>query len=205
MILLGIFVFILIVCLAFLQTEGMWSNILTTINITISGLVAMNYFEPLAKLLDENADWLTYWFDFIAVWLIFATCLGVLQRVSRMLSSVKVKFPKQIEQIGAFVSQLLVGYVLGSFMLATLHMGPFPWDMFGWAPEMVNNKPNPTVMGSSPDLDWLCFTNRVSKGLLSRKSDGTYAFDPDSSFLIRYAARRKAIQESGYLTVAAKK
>ena len=205
MILLALFAIVIVIYFAWLQTEGLWGNIVTFINMTFSCLLAMNFYEPIANLLDESADWLTYWFDFIALWLVFSVSMGVLQRVSRVLSGVKVKFSKQVEQVGAAVTTFLVGWLFASFMLATLHVAPLPWDMMGWAPELVNDKPNPTVMGFSPDLDWLCFTNRISRTILTRKGDNSYAFDPHADYLLRYASRRKEVQESGYLTVNTKK
>ena len=44
---------ILIACAASLYTEGMWGNAIRLINVVTAGLIATNYFEPVADWLEE--------------------------------------------------------------------------------------------------------------------------------------------------------
>ena len=50
-----ILVLIFLACLGFLYPEGMWSNAIRLINVILAALLAINYFEPLARQLEEVA------------------------------------------------------------------------------------------------------------------------------------------------------
>jgi uncharacterized membrane protein required for colicin V production len=56
--------------LAMTVREGLWSNVLTLINIIISGLVAFGLYSPLVRYLDEDVTngQHTYWLDFAVLW-----------------------------------------------------------------------------------------------------------------------------------------
>ena len=56
---------------AFLFNAGLWSNALTLINVITAGLIAMNYFEPLADRLEKWSPGYRYFWDFLSIWLVF--------------------------------------------------------------------------------------------------------------------------------------
>ena len=72
-----LFIDFLSVCFASLMNNGLWTNTLTLVNVLTAGLVATNYFEPLADLLDKQEPSLTYVWDFLAIWLIFGVVMIV--------------------------------------------------------------------------------------------------------------------------------
>ena len=56
-------IFLIVVGLLWLQ--GLWSNAITLINTTLAAMVALNYFEPVANLLDKQFPSYTYLWDFL--------------------------------------------------------------------------------------------------------------------------------------------
>ena len=57
--------------------EGMWSNAVRLINIVTAGLVAMNFFEPLARWLTDWQPSYTYLWDFLSLWGLFVVFMLV--------------------------------------------------------------------------------------------------------------------------------
>ena len=43
---------IFLICVAALWFQGLWSNVVTLINLLLAVMLAFNYFEPVANLLD---------------------------------------------------------------------------------------------------------------------------------------------------------
>ena len=180
----GLLIVIFLFCLAFLYTEGMWSNALQLVNVLTAALLAMNFWEPLARFLEGQMPSATYIWDLVALWGIFALSLFVFNTACRSASGVKVRFKKIAEQIGSGVLAALVGWVVVCFTTTTLHTAPLAEKfLFGGF-----NAETRMLFGLAPDRQWLGFVNMVSGGALSRLH--TNRFDPDRQFLAKYAKRR---------------
>ena len=52
------------------MNSGLWSNTITLVNVLTAGLLATNYFEPLADFFEGRNSSFTYVWDFLAIWLI---------------------------------------------------------------------------------------------------------------------------------------
>ena len=63
---------ILFACVAMCYAEGMWSNAIRLINVVTAGLLAVNFFEPLARWLDGMQPSYTYLWDYLSLWALFA-------------------------------------------------------------------------------------------------------------------------------------
>ena len=67
-------VLILAVCGGFLYRDGLWGNAIRLVNVVFAGLLAMNFYEWLAKYLTNLSDDLhpyVPFFDFLALWICF--------------------------------------------------------------------------------------------------------------------------------------
>ena len=111
-------------CIGFLYPDGMWGNAIRLINVIIAALLAMNFFEPLARLLEGWWPSWTYCWDFIALWGVFTLSIVVLRTVTDLVSRVKVRFLKIVDQIGSAGFAALIGWVMVCFTLTTLHTAP---------------------------------------------------------------------------------
>jgi len=182
-------------CMAFSITGGLWTNTLVFINLVTSGLIAFTFFEPLAKWLDGQLPSYTYLWDFLSLWLVFAVSMGLLRTATDLLSKVKVKFKRPIDQVGGIVMGCLIGWVMICFVLATLHTAPLAKEfLFG------NFKPDERMyMGLAPDRKWLGFVRMQSKGSFYHRGPATdrsaFVFPGATDFVGRYAERRAAFEK----------
>ncbi len=180
---------ILLACVAMCYAEGMWSNAVRLINIVTAGLLAMNFFEPLARWLTGWQPSYTYLWDFLSLWGLFVVFMLVFRILTDQLSHVKVRFLKLADRIGSGVLSLWIGWVMVCFTMTTLHTAPlakvFMWE--GFQPE------EKMFFGLAPDHRWLAFTQSMSKGTFSCSSESV--FDPDSEFIPKYERRRADLEE----------
>ncbi len=162
--------------------QGLWGGVIQLVNITTAALIATSNFEPLAHAMQGAWDGLYYWADFLAAWLIFGVSLFVMTLAMSKLSGFRLKFPKQVDQIGGALLQAWAGWALVCFLTMTLHMAPLAKNFFfgGFKPEQ------PLVFGFAPDRLWLGYAQKLSLGTFSAGN----VFDPQGDFMIRYASKR---------------
>jgi uncharacterized membrane protein required for colicin V production len=180
---------IFLFCVGFLFAEGMWSNALRFITVVAAALLATNYFEPVAEQLDAWQPTYTYCWDFLALWGLFAVFASLFRAMTDQLSKVKLRFPKNIDQVGGIVFSALVGWVMVCFTLTTLHTAPLGEKFFYGS--FQADKPM-FFWCLSPDKQWLSFVKATSKGALQR--DPQTVFSPGGTFLKDYNERRKQVE-----------
>lgn len=180
---------ILFATMALTYNEGIWSNAIRLINVVTAGLLAMNFFEPLARVLDGVNATFTYFWDFIALWVIFGVSMVAFRYLTGFASKVNVRFLKIADQIGSPVLALWVGWVLVGFTLTTFHTAPLARNfLFG------GFRPGEKMfVGMAPDQQWLGFVQQASKGSLSRSVPDP--FDPGGRFIATYTTRRTNLQK----------
>jgi hypothetical protein len=167
-----------------LWNRGIWGAGLTLVNTVFAALLAMNFFEPLAeKLGDKNTNSM----DFICLWGLFAVFYSVLRLATDLVSRVRVRFPYGIDTVGAVALAVWTGWILFCFSLVSLHVSPLARSPFLGS---FMETPDHTMAGVGPDRLWLAFTRQASLGAFSRGGEG---FDPRGEFVIKYAARRQAV------------
>ncbi len=183
---------ILIAVFASLMNLGLWSNTLTLINVITAGLLATNYFEPLAGWFDQQLPSYTYVYDFLALWLIFGITVTVLRIATDYMSPVKVRFLPPIDKAGGIVMAIWAGWVVVCFATMTLHTAPlathFLWGGFQPQPDTK------MMFRLAPDRKWLAWVHRESQGPLSRLHD-VAPFDPAGDFILRYHGRRAEFEK----------
>jgi len=201
---LFVFLFVVfLVCVAMLWNEGMWSNAVTLINVTLACLVALNHFEPLAVLLDYYLPTYTYLWDFLSAWLLFALIYSLLRGVTDFISRYRVRFKMPVEHAGRIIFAACVGWMMVGFTTLTLHTAPLGPHSFGGSFQKTADSGN--FLGMAPDRGWLAFVQKSSRGALSRSDDavrspyeedqGRRVFDPQGEFIFKYHARRKAFAD----------
>ncbi len=203
---------ILFACAAMLYNDGMWSNSIRLINTIMAGLLAMNFFEPVADWLEGQAPAYTYFWDFIALWGLFIIFSLIFRLITDRLSQVKVKFLKIADQIGSGVLALWVGWVMVCFTLMSLNTAPLARNCLGGS--FSSKTEDRMFLGFAPDRQWLGFTQKMSQDAYARSaSDAEWKaektiFDPRGEFLPKYATRRanleSNVKEKGSLTVSNK-
>ncbi len=148
---------------------GVWSNVIRLFNTITAGLLAVNYFEPLADLLDGFDSSYQYLTDFLSLWAIFAVSAGLLRAITDAISRVKVKFIKQVDLgLGIFFA-CWTGWIMVGFTAMTLHTAPLARDFLGFQP----TPKSAMFLGFlEPDRMWLGFARKESLGaaLAKRRS-----------------------------------
>jgi hypothetical protein len=187
---------ILFAAVATLYTEGLWSNAVRLVNVVTAALLAANYFEPLARWLDDMMPSYTFFCDFLALWILFVAFTLILRLATDQVSRVKVRFLKAADQVGSTVFALWIGWVLVCFTMLTLHTAPLGRNFLfgGFQPEQR------MFLGFAPDRQWLGFVQKESLGALCCQATPEewekekYVFDPHANFIPNYLERRKAVE-----------
>lgn len=196
----------LLLCLIFVIVaaarwfQGLWSNAIALINVLLAMMLAFNYFEPVADLLDRVGHSYTYLWDFLALWGVFVLSFIPLRLLTDMLSRRRVAFDFWVEMVGRSLLSLWIAWLLISFICASLHTAPL-------GPHPLGFQRSPTAgcwLGLAPDRYWLGFLQSRSRGALSQSESDpgklsrqeqdrdakVRIFDPESKFVLKYYHRR---------------
>lgn len=175
---------------ALIGGDGLWSNFILLVNVTFAGLLAMNFFEPLANFGSGFWPGGGIVMDIFSLWFLFALFLILMRVAADLLSRYRVRFQKHLDVIGGFICAGLVAWVLVCFTTATLHTAPLARNFMGggFTPEKA------VLFGLSPDRLWLGFTQKMSGGTFTRGP--LHVFDPFGDFMVRYATRREKYEKS---------
>ena len=94
-----------------LARDGLWSNVLTLFNAVIAGVLATNYFEPLAGFLTGMLPSMVYLWDVLALGLLFSTFYILLRSFSAQLSKYRVQVQGSLDRIAGIALAAWVGWV----------------------------------------------------------------------------------------------
>jgi hypothetical protein len=184
---------IFIACFVSLMNNGLWSNTLTLVNVITAGLLATNYFEPLAALFERQEPSFTYVWDFFAIWLLFGVAMIVLRAITDLVSQVKVRFFMPVDKAGGILMACWASWIVVCFATMTLHTAPLARNFLGGSFQV--DPKDKMFFGLGPDRVWLGWVQRESRGALCRLSGAVVPFDPQGDFILRYGARRAEFEE----------
>jgi hypothetical protein len=191
-----ILLLIWLTCIIMSLASGLWGNVIMIFNVVIAALVATNYFEPLADFLDKQMPSFTYFWDFVAMWLLFAAVCGILRAFTDALSKVKVRFKKPVELGGGLFCGAVVGWIMVCFTLFSLHASPLHPAFLGGG----FNSFAPMFFGIAPDRQWGAFADGQSTGGPLASGDERFVFisrnPKDRSYVTSYLTRRATFATS---------
>ncbi len=170
--------------------EGVLTAITTLVNVVLAGLVAFNFYEPLAGELEKmfKGTFLAGFEDAIVLFVLFAGSLGILRAVTNNLALSELELPALVQQVGSAGVALVTGYFLAGFLVCTYQT--LPWDEkfmgFYYTADPAGGGMRKVL---PPDRVWLAMMHRASAQPLSQ--DGAVTFDPQGSFELRYAKLRR--------------
>jgi hypothetical protein len=178
------------------------------VSVLLAGLLAMNYFEPVAKALEgfdrSSASW-SQRSDFLALVGLFALFVFLLRLMTDRLAPTYMPVQSLAYEIGRWSLGLMTGYLTMAILLAALHTAPFPrWVTTQGVQEFIPGfraERRNFFNVAAPDRQWLGFVQYVSRRSLPRGRvfdgprfpAGDYEIDYWPSFPIRYASRREDI------------
>ncbi|MEZ6055564.1 MAG: CvpA family protein [Planctomycetaceae bacterium] len=179
--------------------EGAWGAAINFFAVLFAGLLAMNFFEPLAA---ATNDMLGKYADFVSLLVVFGLVVTGIRFAGEYYMPTYVEVHPLLYDIGRWGFGLITGYCTMAIILTSLHTAPLPREFLGFSGE------SRMMFGLAPDRQWLGFTQFTSERIYT--SD--VVFDGEqfpqipekpisednmrtwSSFPMRYAARREALE-----------
>jgi hypothetical protein len=165
--------------------QGLWNNAITIINIILAGLIATNWYEPIASMAVKQEPSYTYLYDVIILWLLFAIVFSILRAVSDLLSAERIKFIPPVELAGRSVTAIIAAYLFLCFTVFTIHTAPLQANAFRGAFQTPDSA---TFLFLQPGQQWAAIVRGASQGSLS---NGDNPFDPNAEFAQKHFQRRK--------------
>ncbi len=159
------------------------------VNVFIAGLLAFNFYEPLAEQLESilAGSFLEKLEDATSLFILFSLALGGLRVVTSGLASTELDLPALPQQIASVAIGAVTGYLVAGFLFCMVQTLPVDEKFLGFEYEVSSSTPSGLRRLVPPDRVWLAMMHRASVGPLYAESP----FDPDGSFELRYAYRRK--------------
>jgi hypothetical protein len=191
--------------------SGLWSNLITLINMIIAGLIASSFFECLATKFESWLPSYKNLFEFLAIWILFLGSFIVLRAATDMLSSIRLKFDYWTETVGRSLLSIWIACVFIAFTLFSFHVAPLPPN--------VMSDPDSANFLIGPDRMWAAFLQSRSRGALSESKDSktfgrydspvhpddtelnTRVFDPYGRFIHNHTKRREALSKRKTLRI----
>jgi len=192
------------------SNDGAWSAGVTFLCTLLAGLLAMNFFEPLAILLTGAMSEWEYRWDMVSLVGLFVGFVFLLRLATERFVPTYIQVPAMVDNVARWAFAFGTGYVTMAFLFTAVHTAPLPREFLGFRPEKA------MFWGLAPDRQWLGFTQYVTEKAFARYDrnigySGTkplpHAFDAEylpiplgdgntysntifPSFPIRYAMRR---------------
>ncbi len=190
--LLGFFAFVIMLAgaYAFLR-QGVLPAFAMCVNILLAGLVAFNFFEPIAVQLEPmlSDSFLHGYEDSFGLIALFCPTLLFLRWASNELIHTEVQYHPVVQQGGAVLFGMLAGYLVAGFLLCVAQTLPLDEHFLHFQPQVESHSPGAKIRRfMPPDRVWLALMHRAS--IASFDWDET-PFDPDGSFELRYAHERR--------------
>jgi uncharacterized membrane protein required for colicin V production len=203
--LLGFITILVMLGLAFVYLrEGLFTAFLMAMNVLLAGLVAFNFWEPPANLLEQGlaGSFLAGCEDFLCLAALFCVTLGVLRTISNALANAEIGFPDWLQRAGGAFFGLVTGYLVSGILVCMLQTLPWQENFLGFEPRYDADASSVIRQLLPPDRTWLALLFRAGAYPLANREDPTaasdatrydrfYTFDRYGTFEARYAHYRR--------------
>jgi hypothetical protein len=170
--------------------EGIFTAFLMFCNLIGAGILAFNFWEPLADQLDPafQETFLAGYEDTFCLVSLFCVSLIVLRTLTNLTANTFVEFPEAVQRGGGAVFGLLTGYLATGFLLTVMQTLPMDQHFMSFD---FHYDPNQSAARAvlPPDRAWLALMSWAGGHGLSASEDST--FDKGGSFELRYARYRR--------------
>ena len=172
------------ICAWSLVREGLWGASLIFFECVFAGLLAMNFFEPVAGIVGR-IGFLSSYADIISMCVLFAVTITVLREIDIRMCPELVRFPNWLHRAGGLAFGIMTGWVVAGFLLCAFQTVPLQPSLgLGYSIE------EKSLFGGGIDRQWLAFVHRTTGQIFDRSP--SRPFDPNASFIDRYYAIREA-------------
>jgi hypothetical protein len=204
----GIIVFLILGLTYALTSEGLWGSALMFFNVLFAAMIAFNFYEPLAAMLDGTGiGW--GFSDTLCLMLLFSISVLLLRMTTETIAPAQVKFPMPVYHLGRLVFGLGGAAVTMSIIILAFHCAPVYKKIFG----VVDYKSKPPF-GLGLDHLFLGFFQNETGAVFARYGSGqrdpfreygngrggerytVQFFDPRAQWLLRHQEARPYGDES---------
>ncbi len=190
---LGFFTIVIMLIAAYaFWRQGVLAAFAMAVNILLAGLIAFNFFEPIAVELESmlSDSFLQGYEDSLCLVLLFSITLAFLRWASNALIHTVIEYGAVVQQIGAALFGSLAGYLVAGFLLCVAQTLPMDRNFMRFEAKVDPSAPGAKIRRvMPPDRVWLALMHRASVESLGW--DETTVFDNDGSFELRYAQQRR--------------
>jgi hypothetical protein len=197
----AVIAFLILLMTYALTSEGLWGAALMFFNVLFGGLIAFNFYEPLARLIDSTGvGW--GFSDTLSMLSIFCVSVMLLRMTTETLAPAMVRFPIPIYHAGRLFFALATSLVSMAILILALHTAPVHKRIFG----AIDYKHKPPF-GLGLDHQWLGFFQYTTGEVFARYGSGTRdpyntygksgnqrvpvrVFDPRATWLLDHQAAR---------------
>lgn len=163
--------------------EGLFTAFVMFCNVFAAGLVAFNFWEPIA----EAIGGLGGYEDSLVLVLLFSLTLGLLRLTTHNIATNLIEFNFLMDKIGGALFGLATGYLISGFLACVFQTLPWHEKFMQFDYEV---KPNEGMRRIFPaDRMWLALMRRA--GAEPFATDEGKTFDPFGTFELRYARYRR--------------
>jgi hypothetical protein len=114
-----------------LSSEGLWGAALMFFNVLFGGVIAFNFYEPLAKLLADNASFLAGFADTFCLLSLFIVATLILRLTTETLAPAMVRFPTPLFHLGRLFFALACSLATMAILLLGFDAAPVHKKVFG--------------------------------------------------------------------------
>jgi hypothetical protein len=211
---LGFLTLLIMLAVAYAQLrEGLFTACTMFCNVLLAGLIAFNFWEPLADSLESvfSGTFLNGYEDAVCLVFLFCLSLGVLRAATNAMSRTQIRFPEFVQRGGGVLFGLLTGYLVSGFLVCTLQTLPWSENFMSFNPNYERGSESSARQILPPDRVWLAIMHRAGAYAFSSKEDpnagaGGFAagsaqdpyvrryitFDKYGTFELRYARYRRS-------------
>jgi hypothetical protein len=180
-----------------LTSEGLWGSALMFFNVLFGALIAFNFYEPLAALLDRTGiNW--GFSDTLCMLGLFCVSVLILRMTSETLGPAMVRFPAAIYHIGRLIFGLGGAVITVAVIILAFHAAPVHKKIFT-AIDYTSKPP----FGLGIDHQFLGFFQHTTGNIFARYGVGSRdpfreyghggavkVFDPRAEWLINHQEAR---------------
>jgi hypothetical protein len=181
-----------------LTSEGLWGSALMFFNVVFGGLIAFNFYEPLARLLDRTGiNW--GFSDTLCMLGLFCASVVLLRMTTETIAPAMVKFPTPIYHVGRLIFGVGGALVTMAILILGLEAAPVHKKILNAI--QYDSKP---PFGLGLDHQWLGFFQHTTGAVFARYGAGgqrdpfreygqggpVHVFDPRAEWLILHQEAR---------------
>jgi hypothetical protein len=180
-------VVIMLTCAYFYFREGLFTAVCMCINVFLAGLIAFNFFEPMAGSVEKTVHqtFMQGYEDFVCLTGVFALALGMLRTLSNHVNNEEVHYQPTVNAVGGSLVALVMGYLLSGFLICAMETLPWSQNFLGFEPYRDNESILRRVLPG--DRVWLALMHRAGDTCLARDNP----FDPDGTYESSYYRFRR--------------